>query len=286
MESGLQDRVVWITGASGGIGRATAERFAEEGARLLLHAGRRLSALRAFAERLGIGERCLCVEGDVSDAAAVEAAAAEGRRHFGRIDIVVANAGVWPAQDRPLHELSDARIREVVEINQFGPLFTARAFLRQLAEGPARHDGASICLVGSTAGRFGERGHIEYAATKAALLGLLRTLKNEIVQLDRRGRVNLVEPGWTHTEMTKGTLSNDSMVRRALQTMPLRQVARADDIANAIVFFSSPSLARHLSGQTLTVAGGMEGRVLWSGDDIDPGLVRAELGEGSPRRVR
>ncbi|NNL86437.1 MAG: SDR family oxidoreductase [Myxococcales bacterium] len=286
MKSGLRDRVAWITGASGGIGRATAARFAEEGARLLLHAGSRLPALRAFADGLGLGERCLCVEGDVRDSAAVEAVADEGRRHFGRIDIVVANAGVWPPQDRPLHELSDARIRDVVEINQLGPLFTARAFLRQLAAAPGRHDGASICLVGSTAGRFGERGHVEYAATKAALLGLLRTLKNEIVQLDRRGRVNLVEPGWTHTQMTEETLSDDSMVRRALQTMPLRQVARADDVANAIVFFSSPALARHLSGQTLTVAGGMDGRVLWKEEEIDPGAVRAELDGGSPRRVR
>ncbi len=277
MESGLIDRVVWITGASGGIGRATARRFAGEGARLLLQAGQRLGVVEQFAETLGLGDRCLCVRGDVRDPEALASSVDAGVRHFGGIDITVVNAGIWPPEDRPLHKMPAERLREVIDVNQVGALLTARAFLRQLSARTERTPGASMCLVGSTAGRFGERGHVAYAATKSALYGSLHTLKNEIVTLDPEGRVNLVEPGWTHTEMTEATLADSTMIRRALRTMPIRRIAHAEDIANAIVFFSSPRLARHLTGQTLTVAGGMEGRILWDEDDIDPEAVRRDL---------
>ena len=131
--------------------------------------------------------------------------------------------------------------------------------------------------MGSTAGKFGERGHVELAGSKAALVGILRTLKNEIVQLDPFGRVNLVEPGWTATSMAQEAMDNDETVRRALTTMPLRQIARPEDIARAVLFVSSPLLARHITGQTLTVAGGMEGRSQWERDDIILENVRSRL---------
>ncbi|MEM7306689.1 MAG: SDR family oxidoreductase [Planctomycetota bacterium] len=92
-----------------------------------------------------------------------------------------------------------------------------------------------------------------------------------------RARVNLVEPGWTVTEMVRAELDDDSHLERVGSTMPLQQLARAQDIAQTMVYLSSPRLARHVTGQTITVAGGMEGRLLWQPGEIDPAAIRARL---------
>ncbi|HVS17072.1 MAG TPA: SDR family oxidoreductase [Planctomycetota bacterium] len=279
MESGLDDTTVLVTGASGGIGRALAETFAAEGARLVLVAGRRSTELEAWTAAQPWRERALCLGADVARAADLEAAFARAEARFGRVDVTVANAGVWPRESRLLHEVDEARIRSALDANLFGALWTARAALGQLARLGPRADGvgASICCIGSTAGRFGERGHAEYAVSKAGLYGLVRTLKNEIVRLDPYGRVNLVEPGWTVTHMARAELEQVGAIANVARTMPLRQLARAADIARAVAFLASPRLARHVSGEVLTVAGGMEGRTQWERGEVDEAAVRARL---------
>src|SRR5437667_246425 len=108
-------------------------------------------------------------------------------------------------------------------------------------------------------------------AAKAGLTyGLTRTLKNEMCRLAPRGRVNVVCPGWTFTPMTRRLADDAPRVRRVLQTIPLRKVGRPQDVAAAIVYLASSRLAGHLTGQILTVAGGMEGRMLYQPDEIDP----------------
>lgn len=267
MNSGLEGQVVWITGASGGIGKALAKEFASEGSKLVLQAGKNLSELETWVREEGIAEFTFCSSGDVRDSESIQRVIDEGASKFGKIDICIANAGIWPTDDVPLHKLDIERIRNVLDVNLFGLILTARAFFRHLDRSPGR-EGSSLCLVGSTAGNFGERGHTEYAASKAALSGVLRTLKNEIVRLDPFGRVNLVEPGWTATSMAEDAMSNDATLRRALATMSLRQIARPEDVARATVFLSAPFLSRHITGQTITVAGGMEGRVQWDENEI------------------
>ena len=109
------------------------------------------------------------------------------------------------------------------------------------------------------------------AAAKAALTyGLTRTLKNEIVRIVPAGRVNTVCPGWTLTEMARPGLDDPETVTRVLQTRALRRVGRPQDIASAVVFLASDRLAGHMTGQILTVAGGMEGRLLHRPEEIDP----------------
>lgn len=279
MHSGLDRKVVWITGASGGIGWALAECFAAEGARLVLHGHGHFEDLARRVRAAGWTERALCVRFDVTDRAAQFEAADRARAHFGRLDACVANAGIWPEGDVPLHEQSEERVRSAVEVNLLGAVWTAQAFLAQLARTGPREDGdgAALVFIGSTAGRFGERHHAEYSLTKAAMYGLVRTLKNEIVGVDPFGRVNLVEPGWTATEMAREALADDALVRRVVQTMPLAQIARAQDVAHAVTFLCSPRLARHVSGEVLTVAGGMEGRVQRRPEDADLRALRARL---------
>jgi 3-oxoacyl-[acyl-carrier protein] reductase len=305
LRSGLAGLVVLITGASGGIGQALAHVFAAEGAHLALLGGRRLAELRAWVDAQRFAVPVACDAADIRDAGAVERAVgrlaaalaptapaparggtASGAGEAGgaadrpaRIDVAVVNAGVWPAADEPLHRMDPERARDTVEVNLLGAMWTARAVLARLAETGPRADGrgASLCFIGSTAGRFGEAGHSDYAATKAALGGLVRSLKNEITRLDPAGRVNMVEPGWTVTPMAEATLATPGTITRVVQTMAMQQLARPEDIARAVAVLSSPRLSRHVSGEVLTVAGGMEGRRLWRDDEVDEARVRDRL---------
>jgi len=275
----LAGKTVAITGASGGIGRALCEAFADEGASLVLQGRAHFEALERYVEQRPWRERALCVRADVAVPAEIERAFASAVERFGRVDVCVANAGVWPREHELLHETSVERIRGAIDSNLFGALWTARAFMATLARGGARPDGhgAALVFIGSTAGRFGERGHAEYAVSKAGLYGLVRSLKNEIVHVDPYARVNMVEPGWTVTHMVRKELEVPGAIANVARTMPLRQLARAVDIARAVLFLASPAAARHITGEALTVAGGMEGRTQWSAEQIDEAAVRRRL---------
>jgi 3-oxoacyl-[acyl-carrier protein] reductase len=279
MRSDLEDLTVLITGASGGIGRSLADAFADEGCNLVLHAGRRLDPLEAYAASRPWAERSVRAASDLAEPEALDELVGAGVDRFGRLDVCVVNAGIWPADSRAIWEMEPDRMRRVIEVNLLGAMWTIRSFLSSLAARGARADGrgASICLIGSTAGRFGEAGHHEYATSKAAFHGLMLSVKNEIVELDPYARINLVEPGWTVTPMAAAALQEPGMIEGTVRTMPLRQLARPEDIARAVLYLSSPALARHVSGEVITVAGGMEGRVQWERDQVDADEVRDRL---------
>lgn len=281
METRLAGLNVLVTGASGGIGRALADAFGDEGCGLVLHAAGRLAELERFAASRPWAARAHCVAADLRDEQQAHALFEAGRHALGRVDVAVVNAGIWPAEDRDLHEMSPERVRDVLEVNLLGAIWTCRSFMRALAVDGPRADGRgpSLCLIGSTAGRFGEPGHVAYAVSKAGLYGLLRTLKTELARLDPYARINLVEPGWTATPMARDALDRPGMLQKAARTMSLRQIARPEDIARACVFLCSPALSRHVTGEVVTVAGGMEGRTLWGDADVDPGRIKARLDE-------
>jgi 3-oxoacyl-[acyl-carrier protein] reductase len=137
-------------------------------------------------------------------------------------------------------------------------MLTARGYLRHVRE---RGEG-SLVLVASTAGQFGEAGHADYAAAKAAIAyGLARSLKNEVVRDVPNARVNVVSPGWTLTPMAEDALTPETL-KTITATMPLKKVATPQDIARAIVWLTSPAASGHVTGEVVTVAGGMEGRLL------------------------
>jgi 3-oxoacyl-[acyl-carrier protein] reductase len=245
METGLSGKRVLVTGASGGIGGACAQAFAAEGAEVVAHYHRG----RERAEALGAAA---IVGADLTQEDEVERMFAAA----GRLDVCAAVAGVWPSGDVPVWELSLERWRDTLDANLTATFLTARGFLRQL-DG----DGALV-LVGSTAGIFGEAGHADYAAAKSAILGgLLLSLKNEVVRRSPGVRVNAVAPGWTESPMTRGHVS-DEQVARISRTMALRKVAQPEDVAAQVVALASPAISGHVSGQIVTVAGGMEGLVI------------------------
>ncbi len=281
MDLGLADQTVFVTGAGGGIGRALAEAFAAEGASLALHANRSIAALEAWISEQPWRHRALAVQADVTRPGEISSAMEEARKRFGRVDVCIANAGMWTPESRLLHLADEARIRRTIETNLLGALWTARAFMDALAKSGPRADGhgASLLFIGSTAGRFGEKGHAEYAVSKAGLYGLLKSLKNEIVELDPYARVNLIEPGWTVTHMARPALEEPGVISKVVRTMPLRQLGRAVDVARAALFLASPAASRHVSGEVISVAGGMEGRALWGDGDVDEGAIRSRLAE-------
>jgi len=246
---------VLVTGASGGIGAACARAFAAEGARVLVHYHRGRERADAVAEELGgmpVAQADLTVEADV------DRLFTEARDALGAVDVCAAVAGVYPAEDVPVWELSLDRWEETIRANLTATFLTARAFLREVE----RTGVGSLVLVGSTAGVFGEQGHADYAAAKSGILGgLLLSLKNEVARISTTARVNAVAPGWTVSPMTRGLL-DDAQVERITKTMPLRKVAMPEDIAAHVVILASEALSGHVTGQVVVVAGGMEGRLV------------------------
>jgi 3-oxoacyl-[acyl-carrier protein] reductase len=249
METGLMGKRVLVTGASGGIGSACARAFAAEGAEVVVHFHRGQGRAESLAAELGDAK---IVGADLTDEEQVDSMFAAA----GPLDVCAAVAGVWPAGDLPVSELPLERWRATLDANLTATFLTARGFLRQL-----QGDGALV-LVGSTAGIVGEAGHADYAAAKSAVIGgLLLSLKNEVVRTHPLARVNAVAPGWTESPMTRGHVS-DEQVRRISRTMALRKVAQPEDVAYQVVVLASPVLSGHVTGHVVTVAGGMEGRVV------------------------
>jgi 3-oxoacyl-[acyl-carrier protein] reductase len=248
METGLSGMRVLVTGASGGIGSACARAFAAEGCEVVVHWHHGRERAETVAEETG----GTAVQADLTD----EGSVAELFEQAGRLDVCAAVAGVWPREDTPVWELPLERWRATLDANLTATFLTARGFLQQL-EG----DGALV-LVGSTAGLVGEAGHADYAAAKSAILaGLLLSLKNEAVRRSPGVRVNAVAPGWTESPMTRGFVSEEQ-VRLVSRTMALRKVATPEDVAAQVVALASPAVSGHVTGQVVTVAGGMEGRVV------------------------
>lgn len=267
MDSGLRDKVVLITGASGGIGGAAARLFDREGSSLVLHGFRNLEGLRKLQGEL-TGES-LVASADLTQEDEVEHLFRKALDRFRRVDVLVANAGIWPEADEPVHRMSLDRWNRTIETDLTSVFLCAREFFRILEK--TKPEAAALVIVGSTAAVFGEEGHADYAAAKAGITyGLTRSLKNEIVRIVPQGRVNAVCPGWTATPMSAAGLEDPAVVTRVLQTRAHKRVARAEDVASAIVFLASDRLAGHITGEALTVSGGMEGRLLHRVEDINP----------------
>lgn len=255
METGLRDKGVLVTGGAGGIGSAIVRAFAAEGARVCIHYRGSKDRAEALARETG----GICLQADLTVEEDVERLFTGAASELERLDVLVANAGHWPEEDVPVWKMPLDRWRATVAVDLDSVFLSCRAFLRHVATTGM----GNIVLISSTAGVFGEAGHADYAAAKGALAsGFLKSLKNEIVRIAPNGRVNTVCPGWTLTEMARGALEEPDALRRVTRTMALDKVGTAEDVARVVVSLASDEISGHVTGEVVTVAGGMEGRTL------------------------
>lgn len=236
-----------VTGGSRGIGRATALLLARAGAQVgISYLERHEEAQAVLRELEREGVPAWGYAGDISDSRWVDRLFGHALDEFGGLDIFVGNAAVWPPQHMPLALMTDEQWHRTVAVNLDSIFYCARAAIRIMS------DGGRIVLVSSTAGQRGEAGHADYAATKGALLSLVKGLAVEVAPHDIT--VNCVAPGWVDTDMAAGSYAGDGM-RQIAAGIPLGRVASADDVAGPIVFLCS-QLARHITGEILNVNGG------------------------------
>ena len=266
MDTGLSGKQVVITGASGGIGLETVKMFLTEGTKVT---GTFNSSMRELESlRDNWPDQLLLVKTDQTNESDIASLFKQANGKFGRVDILVANAGIANHEGVAIQDMHLKQWEKTISVNLTGSFLCAKHFFVNLEK--FKGDSASLIFVGSTAGFFGEAWYSDYATSKAGMHGLMMSLKNEITHIAPKGRVNLVNPGWTRTPMAEDALSDEDMVRRILQTIPMRKTATPQDIGSAILYLASDMLSGHVSGQTINVAGGMEGRVLFTPGEIEP----------------
>jgi 3-oxoacyl-[acyl-carrier protein] reductase len=242
----LHGRTALVTGGSRGIGRAVVAMLARAGADVAVgYHTRAAEAETVAAEARAAGRRAIAVGGDLADPAAVDAITRAVAEAFGRLDIFVANAGIWPPDEVPLGRLSPERWRATMAANLDAVFHSSRAALGLM--GP----GGRVVLVASTAGQRGESGHADYAASKGAIIALTKSLA---VEYAPDILVNCVAPGWVDTDMAAPAFGGGEKDRIA-RTIPLRRIPTAEQIAGPIVFLCS-ALASHVTGEVLNVNGG------------------------------
>lgn len=243
----LNGKRALVTGGSRGVGAATARMLAAAGADVgIAYRSREAEAEAVVSELRSRGARAWAQAGDLADAGAVRALFGRAEEEFGGLDILVASAGIWPPGDVPVARMTDEQWRRTVAVNLDAVFYCVRAATDLLA------DGGRIVVVGSTAGQRGEAGHADYAATKGALISLVKGVAVELGP--RNVTVNCVAPGWIDTEMAEIPYADGG--RAAIEaSIPLGRVASADDVAGPILFLCS-SLGRHVTGEVLNVNGG------------------------------
>ncbi|MGE3311958.1 MAG: SDR family NAD(P)-dependent oxidoreductase [Limisphaerales bacterium] len=275
MNTDLGGKVVLVTGASGGIGSAIVRAMAGEGAKVVVHARTGRDRAVKLAKDIAPAESEV-VTGDLRREAEVRRVFRRAVKRFGRVDVLVANAGSWEMRDVALKDMTLRQWRAT----QDSVLTSAFLSLREFLGCVARQGRGNAILIGSTAAIHGEAGHADYAAAKAGMaFGLTRTLKNEMARLAPRtrdycgGRINCVCPGWTVVPRSAAKLGDSGTIRRVTATMALPKLGAPEDVANSVVFLASDRLAGHVTGQVMAVAGGMEGRWLWRPEEVDPDLA-------------
>ncbi|MFQ5538089.1 MAG: SDR family NAD(P)-dependent oxidoreductase [Gemmatimonadota bacterium] len=236
-----------VTGGSRGVGRATALMLARAGASVgISYHTQADAAAEVVGEMRSMGVHAWDFGGDLADPAVAAALFDQADTEFDGLDIFVGNHGIWPTEDVPIAEMNEERWHRTMAANLHSIFYTSRAAARRL------RDNGRIVLVGSTAGQRGEAFHGDYAATKGAMISLV---KGFCVEVAPRGiTVNCVAPGWIDTDMSAQAYQGGAR-ERIEAGIPLGRVASPEDVAGPIVFLCS-ELGRHITGEILNVNGG------------------------------
>jgi len=250
----LEGKVALITGGSRGIGAATVRTFVSAGARVMFN----YRAAKATAEKLVQecgAERCAAVSSDLNGFDAARELVTVTVQRFGRLDVLVANHGIWPPVEAPVDQMTDAQWRTTVAVNLDSVFSLVKHAVAQMKLQNKSGTGQTghIVLISSTAAQRGEAYHVDYAATKGALISMVKGLSTELAR--DRIYVNCVAPGWVATDMSEPAL-NDPVTRdRIFSTIPLGRVGTPEEIAAPILFLCTEH-AGFITGEVFNVNGG------------------------------
>lgn len=249
----LAGKAALITGGSRGIGAATVKMFCAAGARVVFNYQKARDAAERIVAECG-AQACSAVQQELSSAEDAKQLIDSAVKKFGRLDCMVVNHGIWPADDLPVDQMSDEHWQRTISINLdsvFGLIKHGVAHMKR--QGRSSGVAGRIVLVSSTAGQRGEAFHCDYAASKGAVISMVRGLSTELA---RDGiYVNCVAPGWVETDMSAPTLQDSKTRDRVFAAIPLGRVGKPEEIAAPILFLCT-EYAGFMTGSVVSVNGG------------------------------
>jgi len=248
----LKGKVALVTGGSRGIGAAIVRMFVDAGARVFFNYEKAAAAAERLCQDLGEGN-CVAKHAALDSSSAAGELVAACIAKFGRLDILVANHGIWPPEDAPVDQMTDDQWRRTVAVNLdsvFGLVKHSVAVMKKTA---SKDSPAHIVLISSTAGQRGEAFHCDYAATKGAVISMVKGLATELAR--DHIYVNCVAPGWVDTDMARPAMEDPPTAKRVLATIPLGRIGSTDEIAGPVLFLCTP-LAGFITGEIFNVNGG------------------------------
>lgn len=259
MKLSLDSKVALITGGSRGIGAATVRLFVGAGSKVVFNYQSAKAQADELVRECGAAN-CRAVQCELSTAKAAGQLVSAAVAAFGRLDILVANHGIWPPEDAPVDRMTDEQWHRTISVNLdsvFGLVKHSVAQMKKQSGQPApsgKGDPAGhIVLVSSTAGQRGEAFHCDYAATKGAVISMVKGLSTELA---RDGiRVNCVAPGWVATDMSAAALNDPPIRAKVFGTIPLGRVGTPEEIAGPILFLCTLH-AGFITGEVFNVNGG------------------------------
>ena len=246
----LNGKVAVVTGGSRGIGAAVVRAFITAGAKVLFNYQRAKSEAETLVDECGGSAQCVAVQADLSSAEASRQLIDEAVERLGMVDIIVGNHGIWPPNDVAIDTMPEEQWRRTIAIN-LDSIFGLVKY--GVAEMKKRGSGGHVVLISSTAGQRGEAFHCDYAASKGAVISMVKGLSTELA---RHGiYVNCVAPGWVETDMAAPALHDPEISKRVFATIPLGRVGKPEEIAATVLFLCTPH-AGFITGEIVNVNGG------------------------------
>lgn len=255
MNESLQGKVVLVTGGARGIGAATARAFAAAGARVVIGYEKGKKQADSLIEEIGAAS-CAAFAGDLASEHGGRDLVASAVAKFGRLDVLIANHGIWPPDDVAIDRMDEAQWRRTFAVNVDAVFSLTKYAVAQMKSQPdisGSRTRGHIVLVASTAAQRGEAFHADYAASKGALVSMTKGLATELAR--DRIYVNCVAPGWVDTEMSAAALADETTRAKVLATIPIGRVGSPEEIAAPILFLCTPH-AGFITGEILNVNGG------------------------------
>ena len=245
----LENKVVLITGGSRGIGAACVRMFVEAGAKVVFNYQKAQEAADALVLELG-SLSCCAVQADLEGEGAEQMLVEDTVKQFGRLDALVVNHGIWPPEDEAIDVMSSERWQQTMAVNLDSVFLLVKHAVAQMK---SQGEGGKIVLVSSTAGQRGEAFHADYAATKGAVISLVKGLSTELAR--DRIYVNCVAPGWVETDMTASVLGDPEKSPKIFSAIPLGRAGKPEELAAPILFLCTEH-AGFITGEVFNVNGG------------------------------